>query len=141
MLLLATALTYRMAEFGPRRRSANAFWPAVVASVMRGPLVICVVVLLLLVAAVFLWPGIVQFSTHGGVTLHWSRLLAGAFSLFCAFQTALFALLLKVVSVWQRQQSTSAIVPAERQSDRQFASVERVEQLLALAAREPASAR
>jgi glycosyltransferase involved in cell wall biosynthesis len=141
MLLLATALTYRMSEFGPRRRSANTFWPAVVAAVVRGPMLICVLVFLVLVAAAFLWPGIVQFSTHGGVTLHWSRLLAGAFSLFCAFQTALFALLLKVLSVWQRQQSPSGVAPAERQSDRHFASVERVEHLLALAARESASAR
>jgi len=140
-LLLATALTYRMAEFGPRRRSANTFWPSLVASVLQGPLLICVLVFLLFVAAAILWPGIVQYSTHGRVTLHWSRLLAGSFSLSCAFQTALFALLLKVVAVWKLQHSPSNVEQAERQSTRQFTSVERVEHLLALAARETASPR
>jgi hypothetical protein len=115
MLLLATALTYRMATFGPRRGSANSFWPAVIAGVMRGPLLISVLLAFLTVAGIFLWPGIVQFSTEGAVTLHWSRLLAGAFSLFCAFQTVLFALLLKVVSVWQRQHTTVRAAPAAMQ--------------------------
>jgi glycosyltransferase involved in cell wall biosynthesis len=141
MLLLATALTYRMAEFGPRRHSANTFWPAVVASVLHGPVLTCVLAFLVFFAGAFLWPGIVQYFTHGGVTLHWSRLLAGSFCLSCTVQTAIFALLLKVVAVWKQQQSPPSVVPTERQATRQFASVERVEHLLALAARETASTR
>ncbi len=102
-LLLATALTYQMASFGPRRGSANAFWPFVVASVMRGRVLSGILVCLLVLSGVFLWPGIGQYAATGHVTLHWSRLLAGAFSLSCALETAVFALLLKVLAVWRGQ--------------------------------------
>jgi len=105
MLLLATALTFQMAGFGPRRSTANGFWPSLVASLLRGAGLTVVQVSLLAAAAVFLWPGISEYATTGEVTLHWSRLLAGAFSLFSALQTAVFALLLKVVSVWKSHQA------------------------------------
>ncbi|MDZ7620402.1 MAG: glycosyltransferase family 2 protein [Patescibacteria group bacterium] len=107
MLLLATALTYQMASLGPRRKSANAFWPSVIAAVMRGPVVVGLLIGFLLLSAGFLWPGMCEYATTGGVTLHWSRLLAGAFSLSCALQTAVFALLLKVLLVWKCQRHES----------------------------------
>jgi glycosyltransferase involved in cell wall biosynthesis len=107
MLLLATALTQRMAAFGPRRGSAGAFWPFVVAGVLRGRVLVALLVSLMVLAGLFLWPGIVQYGATGHVTLHWSRLLAGAFSLFAGLQTAVFALLLKVLAVWREQQSQS----------------------------------
>ena len=99
-LLLATALTYQMASFGPRRGSANAFWPFVVASVMRAGCCRASWYAYWFCRA-FFWPGIGQYAATGHVTLHWSRLLAGAFSLSCALETAVFALLLKVLAVWR----------------------------------------
>jgi glycosyltransferase involved in cell wall biosynthesis len=126
MLLLATALTYQMASFGPRRGSANAFWPFVVASVMRGPVLVGILVGLLFVSGVFLWPGIREYAATGHVTLHWSRLLAGAFSLSCCLQTAVFALLLEVLSVWksqQTQQSSTAGDEPARYRSREMATV------------------
>jgi hypothetical protein len=48
-----------------------------------------------------------EYAATAHVTLHWSRLLAGAFSLSCCLQTAVFALLLKVLSVWKSQQTQS----------------------------------
>ena len=116
MLLLATALTYQMASLGPRRGQANAFWPFVVASVMSGPMLAVILACLLVFAGVFLWPGVSEYATTGHVTLHWSRLLAGAFSLSCALQTAVFALLLKVLSVWKSQQLQLASMAAEEES-------------------------
>jgi glycosyltransferase involved in cell wall biosynthesis len=107
MLLLATALTYQMAVFGPRRRSARAFWPFIVASVMRGWLLLGILVSFLVLSGLFLWPAIVEYGATGHVTLHWSRLMGGAFSLFCSSEIAVFALLLKVVSIWQDQVSYS----------------------------------
>jgi glycosyltransferase involved in cell wall biosynthesis len=104
-LLLATALCYQMAGFGPRRRTANGFWPFLVASLLRGAGLTLLQLSLLAAAVAFLWPGIVEYATTSHVTLHWSRLLAGAFSLFSALQTAVFALLLKVVSVWRNQRA------------------------------------
>lgn len=122
MLLLATALVYQMAGFGPRRGSASSFWPFLVASVMRGPALAVLLAALLAVTAAFLWPGIVEYTTTGHVDLHWSRLVAGAFSLSCALQTAVFAFVLKVLAVWRSQQKrapTSAaahdlLIPARR---------------------------
>jgi hypothetical protein len=51
----------------------------------------------------FLWPGLVEFVTTGKVHMHWSRLIVGAFTVFSAAQTAVFALLMKVISIWQRE--------------------------------------
>ena len=62
MLLLATALMYQMAAFGPRRGSANAFWPFVVAGVMRGWTLAVILVFFLVLAGVFLWPGIIEYT-------------------------------------------------------------------------------
>ncbi len=112
MLLQATALTYQMAAFGPRRGTANAFWPYVVASVMRGRMLVFIVVALLAISIAFLWPGIVEYFGTAHVHLHWSRLLAGAFSLSCALQTAVFALIMKVVSVWKSQMGPSQSLAA-----------------------------
>jgi hypothetical protein len=39
------------------------------------------------------------------VSLHWSRLLGGAFALFSALQTTIFALLMTVVSIWLEQRT------------------------------------
>jgi glycosyltransferase involved in cell wall biosynthesis len=116
LLLLATALTYQMASFGPRRGTANTFWPFVIAAVLRGPLLIVIIGFFSLLSVVFLWPGIVEYATSGKVYFHWSRLLAGAFSLLCAFQTAVFALLLKVLSVWRSQRDNLEDITATADS-------------------------
>jgi hypothetical protein len=67
-----------------------------------------------------------EYAAAGHVTLHWSRLLAGAFSLSCCLQTAVFALLLKVLSVWKGQQtqqgSSAGDEPASSHS-REMASI------------------
>lgn len=127
MLLMATALAYQMASFGPRRKSAGDFWPFVVASVLRAPALAAILVSLLFLSAAFLWPGLREFATTGQVTLHWSRLLAGAFSLSCALETGVFALLLKVLSVWKSQQvsadaSTARRAPAARHKPQKVAA-------------------
>jgi glycosyltransferase involved in cell wall biosynthesis len=117
MLLLATALTSRMASFGPRRQGSNSFWPAVVASVLSGKSLWLVLGLLLAAALFFLWPGFVEYWQTKSLTLHWSRLIAGAFSLFSALQTIVFAFLMEVVSVWLKQvEQTQFDKPARRQN-------------------------
>jgi glycosyltransferase involved in cell wall biosynthesis len=104
-LLLATALVTRMALFSRRRRERNSFWAGVITALFRGiPLAVLVVALMGL-AVGFLGPGMQEYLATGHISLHWSRLLAGAFALFSALQTTIFALLMQVVSIWQEQRA------------------------------------
>jgi glycosyltransferase involved in cell wall biosynthesis len=103
LLLLATALSNEMASFGPRRREATPFWPALVSALLRWPAVAVLMGTLSATSLVLLWPGFVEFVGTGKVHMHWSRLIAGAFTVFSAAQTAVFALLMKVISIWQRE--------------------------------------
>ena len=114
MLLLATALTNQIARFGPRRSSVNPFWPSLLVVLLRGPFLTILMLLLLSLSLFFLWPGIVEYLSTRRITLHWSRLIAGAFALFCCLETAMFALLIKVVSVWQSQGTQREDGPAPR---------------------------
>jgi hypothetical protein len=103
LFLLATALVHRMAILTPRRSEAIGFWPSVVAAVFSGRFLYVTVVILAGVGGCFLWPGLVEYASTRHVSLHWSRLLAGAFSLSAAFQVVIFSLLLNVISVWSAQ--------------------------------------
>jgi glycosyltransferase involved in cell wall biosynthesis len=105
LLLLATALINRTARFSRRRPEGNSFWAALVTSLFRGAPLAVLVAALLAGAVAFLWPGIVEYVSTGHTSLHWSRLLAGSFTLFSALQTVVFALLLKVVSIWEEQRA------------------------------------
>ncbi len=104
-LLLSIALLQRVAFFGPRRTTANRFWASIVAEVFSGWRLAAVGVGLAIAAVGFLWPGIVQYTTITRVSMHWSRLIAGAFSLFGAAQCVVFGLLFTVVDQWIDQTS------------------------------------
>jgi glycosyltransferase involved in cell wall biosynthesis len=121
LLLLATALVNRMAHFSRRRPEGNSFWSAIVASLFRGPSLVVLVAVLVAAAVASLWPGIGEYLTTGHVSLHWSRLLAGSFALFSALQTAIFALLMKVVSIWQEQRAEQVGRGAEDATGRGWA--------------------
>jgi hypothetical protein len=87
-----------------------------VASVLSGKSLWLVLGILLAAAVFFLWPGFVEYWQTKSLTLHWSRLIAGAFSLFSALQTIVFAFLMEVVSVWMKQlEQTHNEKPARRQ--------------------------
>jgi hypothetical protein len=117
MLLLATGLTSLLASFGPRRQGSTSFWPAMVAAVLSGKSLWLLLTLLLAAAVFFLWPGFVEYWETRSLTLHWSRLIGGAFSLFSALQVIVFAFLTEVVSVWLKQvEQTQIEKPARRQS-------------------------
>ena len=84
-LLLATALTNQMAFLGSRRAEAESFWSSLCSGILRRGYLVGVLVASLVGAATFLlWPGMVELVSTGRVTLHWSRLLIGAFALFSA---------------------------------------------------------
>jgi glycosyltransferase involved in cell wall biosynthesis len=97
-MLLGTALCRQFAPNGRRRRSTQTFWPAIVAGALRRPAVWYGICFFLVAGALFLRPGSNPLLTTKSGALHWSRLLAGAFCLTCALQTALFSFLMRVVS-------------------------------------------
>jgi glycosyltransferase involved in cell wall biosynthesis len=104
LMVLATALTNQMAYMGSRRPRAEAFWSSLCTGVLRrGTVVAGLAVVLLGLATFLLWPGIVELVTTGKVTLHWSRLLTGAFALFGVGHLLVFTVLFKVVSIWKEQ--------------------------------------
>jgi hypothetical protein len=100
MLLLATALANQMATFGPRRREATPFWATLTRKILETTTSTVLAGGLVILAVVFLWPGIVEFLTTGKVHLHWSRLIAGAFALTSAAQVGVFAILSAVCRIW-----------------------------------------
>lgn len=104
LCLMATALANRVAFISRRRADANTFWAAVVSRVFKGRLLLSVLLAQIAVAAGLLWPAISEFVSTGHINLHWSRLLAGAFVAFSVVQTAVFALLMKVVEIWKTQE-------------------------------------
>jgi glycosyltransferase involved in cell wall biosynthesis len=113
LLLLAIALVNQMAHFSRRRSEANLFWPSIVGKLLQLPVLGLIMALLLMAAIMFLWPGIVEFVATRHVSLHWSRLLAGTFSLLSLVQTAVFVLLIKVVSIWKFDQTDEGSFSAE----------------------------
>lgn len=109
LLLLATGLTNRMAEFSRRRVDANTFWATMMGAAVRGPVFVVVTLGLLLASAAFLWPGLTELVTTGKVYMHWSRLLAGSFTLFSLCQMGIFFVLIKVTEVWKQQQDANEL--------------------------------
>ena len=105
-LLLASALTNRMAQLSSRREESVGFWSSVVASLFTGKPLGVIVGLFTLLGIGFLWPGIIEFVSSGKITLHWSRLIAGAFTLFSVTQALIFFVLMQVVAIWSSEQRT-----------------------------------
>ena len=100
LLLCATALSHRMAGLGPTHRETDSFVSTIVASLFEGKWLAVGVITSLVLAIAVLWPGIVEFVSHGTCTLHWSRLFVGAFFLLAIFQALITAILLRVVKIW-----------------------------------------
>ena len=101
LLLLATALSNQMVRYGPRRREAIPFWPALISELLNWPAVAVLMTSLFVATVILLWQGIVEYVSKQTVHMHWSRLIAGTFTLFSLLQTAVFAVLMKVISIWQ----------------------------------------
>ncbi|QDT96645.1 glycosyltransferase family 2 protein [Gimesia aquarii] len=118
-LLLASALANRMALLSSRRDESIGFWSSVVASLFTGKSLFVMVTLFSGLSIGFLWPGIVEFATSGKITLHWSRLIAGAFTLFTVMQALIFFVLMKVVAIWSIEQLSiekSTFDPTQKES-------------------------
>jgi glycosyltransferase involved in cell wall biosynthesis len=100
LLLLSASLANHMSDLGPRRRQAIPFWPRLIAMILQGWGLSVIVIILGLAGTLLLWPGIVEYVSTRHISLHWSRLLSGAFAFYSMLQTIVFAVLLKTVSLW-----------------------------------------
>ena len=65
------------------------------------------VVLCVSIAIALLWPGIVQYVASGRCSLHWSRLVVGAFCLLASFQALVTAVLVQLVKLWAAQKRSA----------------------------------
>ena len=101
LLILATALSNEMAVFGPRRATTLGFWPSLIVKTLQGKSLAIIMGLLILISVIFLWPGIIQYFSTGQIDIHWSRLLAGTLATFVCLQTAVFAVLIRIVKIWR----------------------------------------
>ncbi len=115
-LLIGTALSHRMARFGPQRHVSDSFWPVLVSRLFEGWAITAFVVVMTVVSFVILWPGLVEYAMTHHVNMHWSRLVVGTFGLVVAAQGAVAGVLMQVLDIWkaqarQRNRSGSEVLP------------------------------
>jgi glycosyltransferase involved in cell wall biosynthesis len=103
LLLCAAVLANRMADLGPRRRGTESFWVSLASLLFRGKALAAFVVAAVGISTALIFPGAVEFATTGGITLHWSRIIVGAFGFLVAFQALTTKVLMEAVSIWQYQ--------------------------------------
>jgi hypothetical protein len=108
LLLCAAVLANRMAALGPKRRDGESFWVAAAARLFDGSVLTLFVVASVAASMALIWPGAVEFASSGHITLHWSRIIVGAFGFLLAFQALVTRVLLQVVALWQYQQAELA---------------------------------
>lgn len=116
-LLIGTALSHRMANFGPQRHVSDSFWPVLVSKLFEGWAITAFVVGVTVVSFAILWPGLVEYAMTHHVNMHWSRLVVGTFGLVVAAQGAVAGVLMQVLEIWkaqarQRNRSADEVPPA-----------------------------
>ncbi len=105
LLLCAAVLSNRMAALGPKRRGGDSFGISMATQLFH-PISLTVFSIATVVISVGLvWPGIVEYITTRQITLHWSRIIVGAFGLVLLAQALVTAVLLQLVELWKYQRS------------------------------------
>lgn len=99
MALGVAALVSQMSELALPRRQPSA-WFAFLVRWFRGVRVIVLATLLAVASIVLVWPGLLEYLRTGHVTMHWSRVMVGAFGLLVAFQAVLTGVLLRITRLW-----------------------------------------
>jgi glycosyltransferase involved in cell wall biosynthesis len=105
-LLCGAALSYRMADLGPRLSRGHDFWAHTATRLFEGKTIVVFVSLVLSFSIFLLKPGILQYVTTGKVHLHWSRIFVGCFGVLITVQSLVTAILLRVLKIWTVQDLT-----------------------------------
>ncbi|PQO28894.1 glycosyltransferase family 2 protein [Blastopirellula marina] len=103
MLFLSIGFLSRVADIGPRRAEAARFWPHLISQTLNVRVMAVAIFVQVGMATMFLIPGITDYLQTGHISLHWSRLLAGAFLLCTAASSGIFTFLGEVVTSWLGQ--------------------------------------
>lgn len=103
LLLCGAVLSNRMAILGPKRREGDSFWMAALSRLFDPWPLSAFIAVATVASVVVLWPGIVEFVPTGRITLHWSRIIVGAFGLLLSFQAMVTMVLLQVIAIWTHQ--------------------------------------
>lgn len=61
-----------------------------------------------LLAVFLLAPAVGEYVATRHVTVHWSRVMVGAFFLFMSFHALVAAVMLRVIEIWKRQLAETA---------------------------------
>ena len=116
LLLSAAILANRMATLGPKRRGGESFWIGIIAHLFEGVPLSLFTIAILSGSLMLVWPAIVEYIGTRHVTLHWSRIMVGAFGVLLVFQTLVMAVLLQTVALWKYQQEQQVLQNHEGQT-------------------------
>jgi glycosyltransferase involved in cell wall biosynthesis len=105
LLLCAAVLSNRMSVLGPKRRNGDSFGITLASHLFQGVPLAIFSVGTLIASVVLVWPAIVEYATTRQVTLHWSRIIVGAFGTLLVCQTVVTAVLLQLVALWKYQRA------------------------------------
>ena len=105
LLLCAAVLSNRMAVLGPKRRDGDSFGITLASHLFRGIPLAIFSIGTLITSVALVWPGIVEYATTRQITLHWSRIIVGAFGMLLVSQTLVTAVLLQLVALWKYQRA------------------------------------
>jgi hypothetical protein len=103
LFLCAVAIAQQMVTLRGQRRESDPFWSAAAARLFRGKILWVLTGSAVLTSVVLVWPGLVEYSQSGQVTLHWSRVIVAAFGLLLAFEATVTWLLLQILKLWAVQ--------------------------------------
>jgi glycosyltransferase involved in cell wall biosynthesis len=103
LLLCAAVLSNRMSALGPKRRGGESFWVAMASHLFEGVPLAVFTGLTLLASVALVWPAAAEYVQTRQVTLHWSRIIVGAFGVLLVFQALVTAVLLQLVALWKYQ--------------------------------------
>ena len=99
LALSGAAVVSRMSEL-VLTRGKRTFWLSLLVRSFGGAPVAILLTALVGGATALIWPGLVEYAQTGHVTLHWSRVIVGAFGLLVAFQVVLTGVLLRTTTLW-----------------------------------------
>lgn len=100
-LLCSAVIADELFALTNKRRRWNSFSSQLLHQVFSKGSLLTISALSVLISAVLVWPGVVEYFTTRHVTLHWSRVIVAAFGFLIATECLVTASLLRIVGLWK----------------------------------------